>query len=119
MATHRPNSKISKIKRHLLAGNSITPLQALGLYGAFRLAADIERLRNEMFVITTIKTAPTGNTYAEYAVPQVGTKVRRRSQSDRGVGIVCEAGPHYIRVKWADTSYGTYIASTQDALEGV
>lgn len=69
--SHRTGSKISKIKAHLNKGLSITPLEALGLYGVFRLASDIEKLRrlDDMDIITDIETAPNGSTYARYYKP--------------------------------------------------
>ena len=40
-------TQTSKIKRWLLEGNSITPLDALRMYGTFRLASIICNLRND------------------------------------------------------------------------
>jgi hypothetical protein len=37
---------IKQIQDHLYDGKSITPLEALNLYGCFRLAAAIHRLRS-------------------------------------------------------------------------
>lgn len=63
-------SKMSSIKRHLLDGRELTQLQALGLYGAFRLAARIKELRNAGWIIETeIKRDPKGSTYAVYRLP--------------------------------------------------
>ncbi|MBN9346630.1 MAG: helix-turn-helix domain-containing protein [Devosia sp.] len=63
------NTKIEKIKAHLLSGKSLTQLEALGLYGAFRLAARVHELKAAgMKIKTTIKHDPNGNPYAEYAL---------------------------------------------------
>jgi len=50
-----------KIKEHLLKGKTLTPLQALNLYGSMRLAAVVHKLKNEgdgMDIKTTIMTHP-------------------------------------------------------------
>ena len=39
-------SKMQHLKSHLTSGKSITQLEALGLYGIFRLAARIKELRD-------------------------------------------------------------------------
>lgn len=58
-----------KVLAHLLSGRSITPLEALGDYGIFRLAARIHELKKKGHkIVTTTKTSPTGKTYAEYSL---------------------------------------------------
>lgn len=47
-------SKEEQIKRHLMDGKSITQQMAIKLYGHYRLAVVINRLRNKGFVIETI-----------------------------------------------------------------
>lgn len=52
---------------HLRRHGSITPLQAIALYGVFRLAAVVHRLRGEGFAINTKdRRDPNGHPYAEY-----------------------------------------------------
>jgi hypothetical protein len=61
------------ILNHLLAGNTITPLEAFGVFRVFRLAARIRELRNAGHkIITTRKVDPTGKVYAEYALRNAG-----------------------------------------------
>lgn len=43
-----------KILRHLEKHKSITPLEALGVYGVFRLAARVFELRKQGFDVVTI-----------------------------------------------------------------
>lgn len=59
----------ANIKKHLLSA-PITPLEALNLYGCFRLASVINRLRFEgMDIITNIVTDyENKKTYAEYHI---------------------------------------------------
>ena len=65
-------SQISSIKNHLNSGRTITPLEALDLYGCFRLAAVIFILKNEhgMNIKTEEKTRTNGSgvskRFAEY-----------------------------------------------------
>jgi hypothetical protein len=55
-----------KIKAHLQNGKNITPIDALNLYGCFRLSAIIFTLRKDGFpIVTNFKTA-NGKTFAEY-----------------------------------------------------
>ncbi|WP_090829649.1 helix-turn-helix domain-containing protein [Nitrosovibrio tenuis] len=71
---HHPTSlrwtQRDSIKSFLLEGNSITPLEALSLFGAYRLAAHIEVLRSRgMFIVTTMNKDATGRSYARYHIP--------------------------------------------------
>lgn len=62
-------TQLQQIKDHLRSGRSITPLEALGLYGAFRLAARIKDLRNKGWPITTeVREDPNGKPYAVYTL---------------------------------------------------
>ena len=58
-----------KILRHLRDGKAITPLEALGLFGVYRLAARIGELRNAGHNIeTTYKYDDNGRNYASYSL---------------------------------------------------
>lgn len=60
-------TKIDRIRKHFLEGRSLTQLEAIGLYGAFRLAARVHELKQQgMKIETIIKHDPLGNPYAEY-----------------------------------------------------
>lgn len=55
------------IRQFLKAGNSISALEALGIFRCFRLAARIKQLRDEgMRIITTMRADTTGKRYARY-----------------------------------------------------
>lgn len=61
------NTKIAKLRSHFLSGRSLTQLEAIGLYGAFRLAARVHDLKADgMKIVTRMKEDPNGNPYAEY-----------------------------------------------------
>jgi len=61
-----------QILSHLKPGKDITPLQALGLYGVYRLAARINDLRKQDVPIeTVIRTDGQGRTYASYKMENV------------------------------------------------
>lgn len=65
----KQKTQIAHLKEHLRSGRSISPLEALGLYGVFRLAARIKELRNAGWAINTdIGEDRTGRTYARYAL---------------------------------------------------
>jgi len=97
--SRRIDSKATLVRNHLLRGNSITPLHSMGLYGLFRLAPAIQRMRDELFILTAIRTAPTGVRYAEYSIPTPGTEVLHTEVS-RGVGRVLYVNEFFMRVEW-------------------
>ena len=70
MTTNRTGStQRDNIKKHLKDGYSLTALEALSLFGAYRLAAHIEVLRKRgMPIVTTMNTDVTGRTYARYSL---------------------------------------------------
>lgn len=56
-----------KILRHLQSGKTITPLEAMGVYGVWRLGARIFELRELGYDIATYDNRdPQGKPYAEY-----------------------------------------------------
>lgn len=58
-----------KVRKWLEAGRSLTPLQALDLFGVMRLAAIIERLRREHNLpIRTDIEQRNGKRYARYSL---------------------------------------------------
>jgi hypothetical protein len=60
-------SQNNLILKHLTDGKSISPLEAMGVYGVYRLAARIFELREDGHKITKIiKDDGRGRTYAEY-----------------------------------------------------
>lgn len=70
MNTAIRTTQISGIEAHLLAGKTITPMEALTVYGTFRLASHIEKLRRVrgMDIDTTLKTDERGKEYAQYSL---------------------------------------------------
>ena len=74
--SNRRTSQREMIRQDLLAGKTITPIDALERYGSYRLAARISELREEGMEITTYQD-PNNNMYAQYAL--VGA-------NDNGIG---------------------------------
>ena len=60
-----------KIRAHLLSGKSITPIEALNLYGCFRLAARIRNLKDQGVDIDKIMVDVGRKKVAMYFVPEV------------------------------------------------
>jgi hypothetical protein len=54
------------ILTHLQNGGSLTPRDALNLFGSFRLAAHIESLRKDGHNIFTSMVSENGKKYAKY-----------------------------------------------------
>ena len=57
-------SQKSMIRKHLEEGKSLTPLEALHMFGSFRLAAHIHTLREEGMNIVTDESEG----YAKYSL---------------------------------------------------
>ena len=70
MARRRLSQK-AKVLRYLEDGNTINPIQALNMFGIFRLSAVIFDIRADKgydFITTTKVENRNGNKYAEYKV---------------------------------------------------
>lgn len=83
------------IKQHLLNGYSLTALEALSLFGAYRLAAHIEVLRNRdgMGILTTMSKDVTGRTYARYSLNVHMQEALNRINVKRGKSTFHFPGP--------------------------
>ena len=62
-------TQAQKILQHLQQ-DPITPMEALEIYGIFRLAARINELRSKGHNITTTNITRNGKTFAEYKLAQ-------------------------------------------------
>lgn len=64
------HTKIASVRAHLESGRSITPLEALRLYGSFRLGAIIYVLRERGLDIRTefVRNERTKSRYAKYSL---------------------------------------------------
>lgn len=62
----KPNAQTKLIEKHLKNGKSITPIEALNLFGCFRLAARIADLRKSGMHIVTSYTEMDGKRWATY-----------------------------------------------------
>lgn len=65
-----PRIKIALVTAHLESGHSITPIEALDMYGSFRLSGIISKLRKRGYNIRTEReTYPaTGSRFARYTM---------------------------------------------------
>lgn len=61
-------SQTNRIKEHLLAGNKITALDALHLYGCLRLSGRIHDLRSQGLPIKTDMVEINGKRIAKYTL---------------------------------------------------
>jgi hypothetical protein len=59
-------SQTEQILKHLKKGKKLNPLQALKLYGCFRLASRISELRKDGHLIDTIPTKKGKKVFASY-----------------------------------------------------
>lgn len=61
-------SQNKAIREHLMQGYSITPLDALNLFGSFRLSARIKDLRDSGMAIETEMVTINGKRVAKYTL---------------------------------------------------
>lgn len=62
-------TQIEQVRRHLEAGKSITPMQAIAVYGIFRLASVIEDLRQRgLHIDCVLRWDEMGKRYGEYRI---------------------------------------------------
>lgn len=64
------DTQTNQIKKHLEDGNSITPIDALQLFGCFRLSARIHDLRDSGMDIVTNNVNVNGKSFASYALAE-------------------------------------------------
>lgn len=61
------STAMARIERHLRRGKTITPMEALVVFGVFRLASIVHRLRQRGLAIETVlKNDENGHQYASY-----------------------------------------------------
>ena len=74
MEKERKETQASKVRKYLEAGNSITPIDALKMFGSFRLAAIICNLKKDMEwmadkeIITTMVRNEFGVKFGSYKI---------------------------------------------------
>lgn len=64
----RTESQKNKIRQHLESGKSITPIDALNLFGCFRLATRIFELKEEGLPIKTKMVSDGDKHFASYSL---------------------------------------------------
>ncbi len=62
------NSQNKQILNHLESGKTITPIDALNLFGCFRLGARIHDLKSEGYDIKSEIKSVNGKRFAEYSL---------------------------------------------------
>lgn len=96
--TRTGSTQRDNIKSFLQQGYSLTALEALSLFGAYRLAAHIEVLRKRgMNIETNMHKDVTGRTYARYSlpVPSKTEMVAHRFNNGKWVPINTQSEIHY------------------------
>ena len=76
-------SKQSKVLAHLVSGKSITPIEALELYGSFRLGALIFNLRADGHKINTEIAKGSGHAIYSYVTKWEYESARIEFESER------------------------------------
>jgi len=92
-------SQTDQICKHLEAGNTITPLEALSDFGCLRLAARIEELKKRGLAIYSRLIEQNGKRFAQYSMESALILVLALSISS------CESQRHLIQVAQMETQY--------------
>ena len=76
-----PKTQNEKIKEYLENGHKLTPLEALDLFGCFRLASRVSDLKKQGVNIKTemVTDKSTGKQYASYYIPREVSSVPKNS----------------------------------------
>jgi hypothetical protein len=91
-------SQNEQIRKHLESGKSITPLEALSLFGCLRLGARIHNLKEMGMAICSRIVNENGKHYAEYSLAKLMI-----------VGLIlfssCESQRHMVRMSQLEQQY--------------
>lgn len=68
MKALREGSQCDRILEHMSHGRTLTPIEALELFGSFRLAARIEQLRSRGHLIDCELIEENGKSFARYSI---------------------------------------------------
>jgi hypothetical protein len=63
-------SQSKLILAHLKKGNAITPIEALNMFGCFRLSARIKDLRDQGISIQMERVTRAGKSFASYSISE-------------------------------------------------
>jgi hypothetical protein len=98
-------TQVNRVRAHLEAGKSITPSNAIAVYGIFRLASVIEDLRRAgMEIDTIIKYDEMGKKYGEYRQRQpITLRCAVQVRTGHGWGL-----PNWVRKLRAATVVGKH-----------
>jgi len=81
---------------HLKAGNRLTPMDALNLFGVFRLAARISDIRQEGHNVIAENVTRNGKTFAEYRMAEgISRSVPASSFKKQETLFALPQVPHY------------------------
>jgi hypothetical protein len=70
-------SQEQQLIRHLKSGKSINPMQALNMYGIFRLAARVHDLQCKGYLVNTTMVKRQGKRFAQYSLSPNNPKTSR------------------------------------------
>lgn len=63
-------SQNTLILKHLQSGKTLTPIDALNLFGSLRLGARIKNIRDDGYKVVTEMISQGGKTFARYSMPE-------------------------------------------------
>lgn len=86
----RTQTQAQAILCHLQTNGRITPLEALDLYGCFRLAPRIHELRAEGHDIGTRMVERNGKSFAEYTLEK-----KKAERDETHLDLLCDSAPSH------------------------
>jgi len=115
-------TQIQNIREHLLNGNTITPAEAVVVFGCFRLAAVIEDLRQDFMKIDTVMCHDAmGKKYARYSLHREvrqGDAVQVRLGHGGGLPKwLRRAKRATVKAIYQDVAYVEFVRGTRVATE--
>jgi hypothetical protein len=79
--TGKPHSKTSRILGEFMKGRDLTSLESIGVFGVYRLADVVFKLRKRGYpIVTELKKDPNGSEYANYRLINKGDEVDVKPQ---------------------------------------
>ena len=76
------DTQVRQIRAHLLSGMHITPMEALGLFGCFRLSARIYDLKETGMEIEKTMIRSKGKYFAQYRLKAMPEAERRQKNQN-------------------------------------
>jgi len=107
-------SQNEQIRQHLEAGNTITPLEALSLFGCLRLGARIHNLKAAGMAICSRLIESNGKRFAEYSLAKLLVVALIVFSGCTTLKPGCRHQRHAVKMSQMDTQYSRCTSANDD-----